>query len=75
MAPTCSPFQKLHVLCVLDETSPHHDGLETLSVDGPQLHICKSWKSRETLEMSLKTDITPGNENNITAQQHALQLF
>lgn len=35
-----SPFQKLHILCVFDETRPHHDRLKTLSVDGPQLHIC-----------------------------------
>lgn len=38
--PGSSPFQKLHVLCVLDETCPHHDCLKTLPVDGPQLHIC-----------------------------------
>lgn len=36
----CSPFQKLHVLRVLDETRPHHDRLKALSVDGPQLDIC-----------------------------------
>lgn len=35
-----SPFQKLHIFCVLDEACPHHDRLKTLSVDGPQLHIC-----------------------------------
>lgn len=47
---TCSehsPFQKLHILGVLDEARPHHDGLETLAVDGPQLHVGESCKEEE----------------------------
>lgn len=47
---TCSgrsPFQKLHILRVLDEARPHHDGLETLAVDGPQLHVGQSCKEEE----------------------------
>lgn len=47
---TCSghsPFQKLHILRVLDEARPHHDGLETLAVDGPQLHVGESCKEEE----------------------------
>lgn len=33
-----SPLQEVHVLCMFDEAGSHHDGLETLTVDGPQLH-------------------------------------
>ena len=41
-----SPFQKLHVLLVLDEARPHHDCLEALSIDGPQLDVGESCEDK-----------------------------
>lgn len=37
-----SPLEEVHVLGVFDESSSHHDGLETLTVDRPQLHMDQS---------------------------------
>lgn len=39
---TSPPFEELHVLGMLDESRPHHDGLETLPVNGPELHVSES---------------------------------
>lgn len=33
------PAEEVGVLGVSDETRPHHDGLEALPVDGPQLDV------------------------------------
>lgn len=37
-----APLEELHVLGVFDESRSHHDGLETLTVDRPQLHVDQS---------------------------------
>lgn len=52
------PLEEVHVFGVFDESSSHHDGLETLTVDGPQLHMDQSWKTH-TLSMQVITHKTP----------------
>ena len=38
------PFEEVDVLCLAGETSPHHDGLEALPFNGPQLAVTRRWK-------------------------------
>lgn len=41
------PAEEVGVLRVLDEARSHHDGLEALPVDGPQLDVGESWRREE----------------------------
>lgn len=34
------PLEEVGVLCLADETCPHHDSLETLAVDGVEFACC-----------------------------------
>jgi len=36
------PLQKVRIFCLSRETGPHHDGLETLPIDGPELAVGRS---------------------------------
>lgn len=39
------PAEEVHVLGMLDHAASHHDGLEILPVDGPQLDVRQRWKT------------------------------
>lgn len=43
------PAEEVHVLGVFDDAASHHDGLEVLPVDGPQLNVSQRLKSRTEL--------------------------
>lgn len=42
------PAEEVGVLRVLDEARSHHDGLEALPVDGPQLNVGEGCRREET---------------------------
>lgn len=41
------PAEEVHVLGMLDDAASHHDGLEILPVDGPELDVGERWKTHE----------------------------
>lgn len=41
---------------MLDESCPHHDRLKTLSIDGPEFHIYKSWRTEKENNREKKSD-------------------
>lgn len=56
------PAEEVHVLGVLDDAASHHDGLEVLPVDGPELDVSQRCKSRAgRAEVTQRTQIFTTN--------------
>lgn len=41
------PAEEVHVLGMFDDAASHHDGLEILPVNGPELDVSQRWKTHE----------------------------
>lgn len=58
---THAPAEEVSILRVLDEARSHHDGLEALPVDGPQLDVsegCRQEEARQTQDETQHGEIT-----------------
>lgn len=56
---------------MLDESCPHHDRLKTLSIDGPEFHIYKSWRTEK--KITGEKNQTISTTNHITQKREGTQ--
>lgn len=65
------PAEEVCVLGEFDETSPHHDGLETLTVDRPELDVRQGYRHTEKeREVRVKVNFLLSPMNRVITKIH-----